>query len=324
MSNFDDYSGKQLLELKLKKRKWLVESLIKERDSVVLVGDAKAGKSLLKQQLCCSLTSQQPFLDKFEVTKACRIVDIQLEGELEDTQDRFLRMMKTQDFDPEKYHLIFEEPLELGTVRGIQALIRRISNLCTPDTPDVIFIDPVYFAFRGSLSDDAIVRQFLGGLRIIKDHFDCAMCLVHHTHKMRINYRTGELIDEGDEAMFGSKFFAAFPDHILLFVYDKKNDLRILNCTTQRSGEIANQTMLKLVQPIPLYFKEVDEQPSREDVVMHWIDQAPKGLNVDELIAKTNLSKNTIYVSLKKLLSTFKVQKTITRPVLYSKKHTPN
>ena len=324
MSNFKDYSGKELLELKLKKREWLVESLIKERDSVILVGDAKAGKSLLKQQLCCALTSQHPFLDKYKVTRPCRITDIQLEGELEDTQDRFKRMTETLDFDPDKYHLIFEEPLELGTVRGVNNLIRRIDNFHAPEVPDIIFIDPVYFAFKGSLNDDAIVRQFLGGIRIIKNHFGCAVCLVHHTHKMRFNYRTGEIIDEGDEAMFGSKFFAAFPDHVLLFVYDKKNDLRILSCTTQRSGEIASQTMLKLVQPNPLYFKEVDEQPSREDIVMHWLNLVPNGLTVPDLETKTNLSQNTIYLSLKKLLGSDKVCKTKTRPVLYTKKHSQN
>ena len=31
------------------KREWLVDRLIREKDSVIIVGDAKAGKSVLKQ-----------------------------------------------------------------------------------------------------------------------------------------------------------------------------------------------------------------------------------------------------------------------------------
>ena len=57
MSNFGVYLGKQFFGLKLKKRKFLVENVIREKDSVILVGNEKSGKSLLTFQLICSLTS---------------------------------------------------------------------------------------------------------------------------------------------------------------------------------------------------------------------------------------------------------------------------
>ena len=322
MSNFGDYTGKELLELNLTKRDWLVEKLIREKDSIILVGDAKAGKSLLKQQLCCSLTSQHPFLDKFHILRPCNVVDIQLEGELEDTQDRYKRILESIDFEPSRYHLIFERPMELAHILHLNHLIERIERLFKGEKPDIIFIDPVYFAFSGGLSDDVTVRAFLGNIRVLKDRFSCTICLVHHTHKLRINYRTGEILDEGDEAMFGSTFFRAFTDHVLLFVYDRKNNIRIMSCTTQRSGEIAEQTKLRLIQPKPLYFEEIEKEPTREAIVLHWIAQKPSGMDYEEIAKHTGLGRNTIYLSLKELIKTGQVTKTETRPVFYSKKGT--
>ena len=67
MSDFGAYSGRELFEKEFPKRAWLVEGIIKEKDSVILVGDPKAGKSLLAFQLICSMTSQHPFLDHHQV-----------------------------------------------------------------------------------------------------------------------------------------------------------------------------------------------------------------------------------------------------------------
>ncbi len=310
MSRFGSYSGDELLELKLKTRDWLVDRLIKEKDSVMLLGQPKAGKSLLKQQLIFSLTSQHPFLDKYEVSKECRVTDIQLEGELEDTQDRFKRMMNSEvDFIPKNYQLIFEAPMRLHSTSEIKGLIKRIDNFHIPETPDVIFIDPLYLAFSGSLSEDTVVRQFLGNLRILKNHFDCAIVLIHHTHKIRINQKTGEMIDEGDEALFGSQFLKAYPDHILLFSYDKQNEIRVLSCTTQRSGNVDEKTVLKLVQPMPLYFEEIEGGISKEkqlyDIIVR--SEHKDGIISGELQRLSGLGKTTFARSIKKLLIRFPI-----------------
>jgi len=62
MSNFATYSGEEFFGLTLPKREFLVDGFIREKDTVMLVGDEKAGKSLLAFQLICSLTSGHPFL----------------------------------------------------------------------------------------------------------------------------------------------------------------------------------------------------------------------------------------------------------------------
>jgi len=311
MSRFGSYSGKQLLEIELKSRDWLVEKLIRDKDSVVLLGQPKSGKSLLKQQLIFSLTSQCPFLDKYEVSRQCRVTDIQLEGELEDTQDRVKRMMESVEFDPERYQLIFEGPMQLHSISDTRKLIKIIDEFHNPNTPDVIIIDPIYFAFTGSLSEDTVVRMFLGNIRRLKNFFDCAIILVHHTHKLRINPKTGEVMNEGDEALFGSQFLKAFPDHILLFTYDKHNEIRVLSCTTQRSGSIEESTSLRLIQPNPLYFEEMEGGISREAQLFEILcrPEWKEGIISGKLQELASLSRTTFARSIKKLVERYPVEK---------------
>ena len=220
MSLFGSYSGKHLIELKLEKRQWLVENIIREKDSCIFVGNEKSGKSLLIKQLICALTTGEPFIDKYNVTKESRVTYIQVEGELSDTQDRFKRMMKTQGMNADNLHFMFYPPMELekrGYALGLRDTVAKFWKERKVSAPDLLIIDPIYFSFMGSLNDDETVRNFIGNIRIIKDSLGCAIILVHHTHKQRFDY-TGNKLDEGDEAIFGSKFLKAWADHTMFIL----------------------------------------------------------------------------------------------------------
>ena len=242
-STFKTYRGDELFGLKLQKRDWIVEGLIRERQSVLFVGNEKSGKSVFMKQLMCSLTSQHPFLDKFKIARPCKVTYVQLEGELEDTQDRLNRMTQALEMNPSLFELMYLEPQHLQSPIEALRFANRFRNAMVPD---VLIIDPIYFAFSGSLSDDEVVRNFLGNLRVIKNKLGCALILVHHTHKDR-NTQMGQKIEEDDEATFGSKFLKAWADHIFLFRFDKRNETRLLSCNTQRGGDIEPMVRMKLV-----------------------------------------------------------------------------
>ena len=315
MSNFGIYSGKEFLEKNLKKREWLIENIMRESDSVILVGNEKSGKSLLIQQLICSLTTQHPFIDRWAVLKPCRVSYVQLEGELGDTQDRYKRMIKYIEFDPKNFQILFLPPLELQNRSGILSLQKELQ----PHKPDVVIIDPIYFAFTGSLSDDGLVRKFIGHIRILKDSLNCAVMLIHHTHKVRWSNQ-GSMIMEGDEAIFGSKFLKAYPDHTLLFIYDKKNNVRILSCETQRSGDIIKRATLKLIEPDPLYYEETEQNPPKSEVVYDLLKNPSysEGLTVEQITKELSFSRNLFYKAIKLLIKEGKVIKTDDRrPVIY-------
>lgn len=314
MSNFGFYTGKEFFNLKLEKRMFLVDNILREKDSVIFIGGEKSGKSLLMFQLICSLTSGHPFLDKHNVNKPCKVTYLQLEGELEDSQDRFCRLIRTLDFNNDMFQFAFLQPLDLQNYKDMLEIQSKIEK----HQPDILIIDPLYFAFTGDLNDNKVVREFIGNLRILKENLNCAIILVHHTHRIRTN-KDGKLINEGDDALFGSSFLRAWPDHLLMFSYNKKNETRTLSCTTQRSGDVLASTILKLIQPNPLYFEEADKEPTKESTIISLLGN-PKykeGLTINQIEKHSKLGRTTIYKSLKNPLVEGVIVKTDSKPVLY-------
>ncbi|MCK9370567.1 AAA family ATPase [Candidatus Dojkabacteria bacterium] len=328
MSHFKNYIGSEFLTAEFPKRDWLIENICRKNDSVILVGNEKSGKSLFVFQLLCSLTSCHPFLDLYNVPKPLKVVYIQLEGEIADSQDRMKRMIKTLDINPDNFHLRFSAPLNLEDKGFTDGLALDILKSLNPKgkvagqeliKPDIVIIDPIYFAFTGSLNEDEDVRAFLGNLRTFKDTLNCAIILVHHTHKTRLNYK-GNVIEEGDEALFGSKFLKAWADHILLFLFDQKTKLRTLSCNTQRSGDIIEACELRLIEPEPLYFEKVDKEPTKELVLVDLLkkEEFKEGLLVDEIKSKLGISNTSFYRSIKQPLAQDMIIKLGTKPQKYS------
>lgn len=313
---FRVYTGEELMNLDMPKREFLIDRYIRERDSVMLVGDEKSGKSILAFQMMCSMTSGHPFLDKFNVPRELRVVYVQMEGEIEDTYDRLQRMTQIVDIEPSNFLMYYTGNLSLDDPNEVIPF----ADMFREFNPDIIIIDPIYFALSGDLNDNLAVRAFTSNLRAIKNKLDCAIMLVHHTHRLRHNIK-GDILQEGDEAIYGSKFFKAWADHILFFVYDKKNVKRVLSCSTQRSGNIHENVHMKLIQPEPLYFEEIDQNPAREAVVLDAIARSNNnGLNMAELKANTGLAESTLYQSIALLVKEKVVCKTKTRPVRYGLK----
>lgn len=314
MSDFGSYTGSEFLNLQLEDRKFLVDQILREKDSVMLVGGEKAGKSLLIKQLICSLTTgDHPFLDNYEVKRACKVTYVLGEGELSDTQSRFKKMIKALDFEPANFQLIFSGPLELEQDEMCTALIKTI---CSVHVPDVLIFDPLYFCFNGSLSDDAVVRKFLGNIRKIKEILGCAVIIVHHTHKMRFN-QDGTLLNEGDDALFGSSALKWWPDHLLFFTYDRKRNVRHFRCSTQRSGDILDKLELVLEQPDPLYFRNQEVTDTAMGMnILRALEKRPMSCN--DICGRINISRSTFYRDIKPLLKSGHIQKDEAhRPILY-------
>lgn len=319
MSDFGDYFLHELLELKLTERDWLVENLIREKDSVILVGDEKSGKSLLIFQLISALTSGQHFLDTHKTNKERKVVYIQLEGELNDSQDRFRRLRKTLEYKAENCLVMFRPPLEMQEKSFSDGLTTYIKKKLDGHNPDIVIFDPLYFSFSGSLSDDAVVRKFIGNIRVLKEALNCAVVLVHHTHKIRWT-NDGFQIDEGDDALFGSKFFKAWADHILLFMYNKKQEVRMLSCNTQRSGDIVKSSTLKLIEPDPLYFEITQEhvQPLKDLAIVDLLKAHPEGMTKADICKTLTISEPLFYKSIKPALTQKQIVKTENiRPVVF-------
>lgn len=262
---FSIYRGQDFKDFKFKPKEFLVDNMIHRGDTVMVIGSPKSGKSLFIKQLICSLTSAHEFLGKFQVHSPTKVCYIQLEGEPADTQDRFNRLSKTNNLLWENLSIYYSEPLMLQDEHSTKNFIKTLE---LGSNHQVIILDGLYLSFSGSLSDDTVVRQVIGNMRRIKNHFGCTLILVHHTHKVRFN-QNGEAIAEGDEAVFGSQFLRAWPDHIFHLSVQKNSDIRHLQCSTQRSGMIETDIKMKLIQPDPLYFETLDDIP-KGTVMENW------------------------------------------------------
>lgn len=316
MSEFRSYSGEEFFSANFPPRVFIIDDLLHERDSVFIVGGEKSGKSILAFQFICSLTSQHPFLDKYVVHRACNVSYIQVEGDISDYQDRMKRMAQAQEIDLKRVHYKFSAPMNLTDTQQVKELIKEIESY---HIPDVIIFDPLYFLLKGSLSDDDIVRQFLGNIRLIKEHFNCAIIIIHHAHKVKTDPH-GVIIDEGDNAIFGSVLFKAFVDHLIFLTKNKVTGLRRMTCDTQRSGGIVASKTLKLVEPSPLYF-EISESQLNSSIksidLLNYLKQAGPQ-TYKQIQEGMPISSSTFYYSLKPLIIQKLVQKdTSVTPMLY-------
>lgn len=256
---FRIYSGHELMKKEFPPKEWLIDKLIFKGDSVLLVGDAKAGKSLLIQDAICAMSSGGIFLKKYQCCEPQKICYVQLEGELSDTQSRFKRLSEETPINLDNFFCYYAQPQQLQDTKEAWKFMEDIHFACS--NPNVLIIDCLYQAFKGSLKDDEVIRQFIGNVRLIKAFFQCTIIILHHMRKASLNPITGKPDEANDDSTFGSAFLKAWPDHLLLLKHQKNSDVRKLTCTTQRSGEIEAEINLVLCQPDPLFWKTLDEIP---------------------------------------------------------------
>lgn len=256
---FRIYSGHELMNKEFPPKEWLIEGLIFKGDSVLLVGDAKSGKSLLIQDAICAMTSGGIFLKKYQCCEPQKICYVQLEGELGDTQSRIKRLSKETPINLDNFFCYYAQPQQLQNAKEAWKFMEDVHFVC--GNPNVLIIDCLYQAFKGSLKDDEIIREFIGNIRLIKAFFQCTIIILHHMRKPTIDMVTMKEVGTTDDSTFGSAFLKAWPDHLLLLKHQKNSDVRKLTCTTQRSGEIEAEINLVLNQPDPLFWKTLDEIP---------------------------------------------------------------
>jgi len=294
--NFGFYTGAEFLNLQIKPREWMVQGLIREKDSVNLRGEEKSGKSLLALQLCCSLTSGEAFLNKFKVTRPYRVSYILFEGELSDVQDRAKRMIGELSFEPDNFQLVYSPPLELQ----IDGVMENLRAKLLDFKPELVIFDPVYFAFMGDLSDNAVVRRFLGNIKVFKETLGCAIMLVCHPPKDRYS-QDGNRLKGGT---FGSKFWDAWADHVLVLENDQKSGVRSLSCDVQRSGDITQQCALKLLQPIPLRFEVTEAITGKEqEIIRLFTEGGHTELTTSQIADKIGVQRPNVYPFINKIIN---------------------
>lgn len=298
------YTAEQLLTTELSGSKALIEGFIFERDNILLVGKEKANKSTFAMQMCCHLTSAEPFLGEYEIPRAIDVAYIQAEGKLASTKSNLTNMTKVIPIDKKKLMFLYYPSIPLNKNEGVNQII---ADLDSWRKPELIVVDPLYQSMSGDLSSPIDASAMTANLRRMAEHYNCAILLVHHAHRAKRN-KEHDIIDEGDDSVFGSFVWKAFPDTVMLIEKVKGSKLhRKYSCGTQRMGNVVEELDLNLVEPSPFYLQIKEGQPI-DALVLGNLPPNPIPFTIQEIAAKTYKHRRHVSESLYRLIAREKVR----------------
>ena len=292
----------------------LIEGILWDRDVVMMLGSEKAGKSILSMQMAFSLTSGEPFLDKYAIVEKVPIIYVQTEGKRSDFTRRLIAMSNGTPIDRTLFHHCYRKffPLEAeGSIAILDAMMKKLSP-----TPRVMYLDSLYTSMEGDLIDNKEVRRFFSVISPFLDKWKLTLVIIHHESKESFDMERREYIDRGDKGSYGSVFLRAFVEHIL-FLKKGRDKVRVFSCDTQRSGNVMDKEELILIEPDPLTFQlKGDHTPATELIRSHLFKTSP--LTREILAERTLLSQSALSNGLRILLKEKIICKSNTRPTLYA------
>ena len=300
-------NGHELISLPAEDNNYIIDKLLWENQIIVLMAEQKAGKSLLSLQMACALSCGEAFLDEFEVNKETRILYIQAEGDRYETINRLKNMTGKGgiNWNPDNFYHMFPAALSLDTEDGYVSLREKIDELGY--IPQVIFVDPLYMSMAGDLSDNQKSRMFCRYMRKLQERYGCAIIIVHHERKPSRD-KNGRPMDGGDDGLFGSFVWRAFPSHVLRMRV-KKDASRVLTCKTQRNGAVVSEINMALRSPKPLKFDVVGGKEARKDQVLKLMKIENKPVNHDNIVDMTGFCDDVVRKSIGRLLRTKDIEK---------------
>ena len=296
------YPGEQFVSLQLSEAPALVDNLLWEGDHTLLVGKEKSGKSLLCLQLLSALSCGADMFGLLSVPKPVPVIYCQGEGKLADTSQNHARMRQVLDCTPKNFAIFYFPSLALDTEEGLKELFTCLDSW---QKPTVLILDPLYMFMRGDLIDNADARRMVAHLRHLSEHYKpLTLLITHHAHRPLKNQR-GQVIDEGDDSLFGSFVWKAFPDNVYLFQRlsnDLKDKRRRFSCDTQRMAKAVSNVNLYLEDQQSLYYRVDERHPGSHAKLLSLLQATPQGLPFTELVSCSGYAKSTCWMTLSEMV----------------------
>jgi energy-coupling factor transporter ATP-binding protein EcfA2 len=293
-----------------KEPKALIEGVLWEKDIVMLLGQEKAGKSILAQQLAFALTSGQPFLGKYKVKEPMPVLYLQTEGKPDEMDRRIECMAAALDVNREYFMHVFKKNFSLDVP---ESLIKLVNAMKKEDPfPKVLIIDSLYTSMIGDLNENTPVRKFNRVLSTLQTEFGMTIIFIHHETKDLIDLKNPtRRILRGDKGSYGSVYLRAYVDHILylrMLEDSGKVPLRELTCDTARSGAVMQKETLRLMEPDPLYFNPTNEHELQHKHVIRWHVTMKLGQNgnlfdAEDVTKGTGIKKQDVVYEFMEMLS---------------------
>jgi len=308
------WSWREILESKIEEPPALIKGFLYEMDNLIILGDAKTGKSLFTMQLALSLSSGESFLDSLNVTKPCKVIYVQAEGKMFETIPRGKKMCKEVPYNADNIKWIYLPTFPMDRPDSVNIFLKKAGDF----KPDVIIFDPLYkLASSGSLTQDDVANAITNNLDILKVHFSAAIVLNHHQHRPQREKTTGTVVNmSGDQSIFGSFVWRAWPDNIILFEsVPKHKHMKRISCDTQRSASVIPEMCVVLIQPDPLYWELLEDMTATDHMILQLIKKH-KVMSWEEIAETTGLAKSTVHKCLRNLRKQKKI-KALEEPGVY-------
>ena len=296
----------------------IIEGILYKGQYVMFTAEEKVGKTVLSQQIVCSLSSGTDLFNTFDINKEHKVWYMFNEVRMNELKERFVCMNNAVKLNINNVILIpfnFHFNTEIGKQQ-----LEQIAEEQKDNKPDVIILDALYKAVKGSLKNDDVVNEFNHTFSsFAKDLGGCARIVIHHLTKPSRDDK-GNYRKRTDKDNFGSTFLLADVDHCFRLEKwgeDPATKDRVLKCETQRSGNIIETTRLRLIEPNPLYYTIISVHIEEKAEIIKLLNKH-KCLTIKELMKYSNINRSTLYSALKELTTEQLITKSNNRPVLYA------
>jgi RecA-family ATPase len=164
---------------------WVIRTVLREREVMVLTGFEGHGKSaLLKQIAMCTALGLHPFTTGRTDPPSAprRVLYIDSENQVPDCIEDFARLRAAARAD-KTWHP--EAPLFIGNITGMNlaspAGVAWLVERVTMHQPDLLVIGPVYNLVDVVSKDEEMVRALMRAVTAVHQVSECAVLIEHHS-----------------------------------------------------------------------------------------------------------------------------------------------
>lgn len=295
---------KKIHELNDVQTKWLVEGLILNKGIAILTAPPKTFKTWTCLDLALAVSLGDKCLGKFSVSRPATVLFANFEDTENIQKERLELMLKARGIldAPNLNILTMNDRLLIDTDKGIETLRKVVSEI----QPYMVILDPfIRLISTVSENDNRGIAEVLHKLRKIRDDFNTAVLLVHHSAKGSSNRRAGE---RGR----GAVEFAAWAESILSLKMDA-NGLVTLDCEHRVAESFQNLPIMLVKENDGVSVKAVSEQtiassqninqPSSDEIILSQVGRT-KPISLDGLLRATSLTDKELRSILYRLLKT--------------------
>lgn len=293
-------TGNELTRVEDDDSKPIVENLIYRGDYVFISAHKKVGKSIWAMQLACSLSTGKDFLDFFKVDKPSVVYYMPTEVKLWMIKQRFQKIGNAVGINRDNIFLI-PTFFKYNTKEGMQYLSEIFSSI--PKKPDVIIIDALYKAVKGSLILDDVINSFHDCVDAILRTFpESAVLVVHHLKKPQKD-KEGKEYNSDDNDTYGSSFIGNGVEHMFRLEKSlKAKNEHILKCETQRSGSIVDDIRMEMVSDEEILYYRMKDKYHEENVKIEKLLLESDSMTMTQIASFTGCCETKAKAVIKKLI----------------------